>query len=244
MSLHIIGSGNVRAFDICASALIDNSILIDCGYNVYKRLVQPDIDINKLQSVFITHLHSDHFFDLTALLSYVSYANEHNQELSKFQVFLPPGGINTLTILAVYALNLNDDPVLWLENVAELHEYQADAPIQLPGYEVTPVLVDHGPMKPAYGFIVETPTKVYGFSGDSVLCPNIDRIVAASDVAVLDASNLEGNIAHMGLKDIIDYANRYPDKQFLGTHLSNEVRKFDQGLPDNLHLLQDDEIID
>lgn len=244
MGLHIIGSGNVRALDVCASALIDNTILIDCGYNVYKRLAQPDIDINDLRSVFITHLHSDHFFDLTALLSYVSYANKHDQRIAKIQVFLPPGGINALVGLAIYALNSDDDPAVWLDSVADLYEYQADAPVHFLNYEITPVLVDHGPMKPAYGFIIKTPTKVYGFSGDSVLCPGIDKIVAASDVAVLDASNLESNIAHMGLKDVINYANQYPDKQFFGTHLSNEVRRCGQILPVNLRLLRDDEIID
>ena len=243
MGSHIIGSGNVRASEICASTLIDDTILIDCGYNVYKRLLQPDININNLKSVFITHLHSDHFFDLTALLSYLFYIN-HGQGSAKIKVFLPPGGINALTVLAVYALNLNDDARLWLESVAELYEYQEDGLIELLGYEIIPILVDHGPMKPAYGFIIKTPTKVYGFSGDSVLCPGIDKIVAASDVAVLDTSNLESNIAHMGLKDVINYANQYPDKQFFGTHLSNEVRRCGQILPANLRLLRDDEIID
>jgi ribonuclease BN (tRNA processing enzyme) len=244
MSLKIIGSGNVRAPEISASALIDETILIDCGYNVYKRLLQPDIDINKLQYIFITHLHSDHFFDLTAILSYNNFINKNEQNIPKLQVFLPPGGIDTLTILAIYALNLNDDPKTWLTSVADLHKYTADIPIKFQNYEVTPLLVDHGPMKPAYGFIVKTPEKTIGFSGDSVLCPNIDRIVKESDIAVLDASNLDSNFSHMGLKDVANYAHQYPNKLFLGTHLSTEVRKYYQNLPANLHLLQDGEIFD
>ncbi len=44
------------------------SIVIDCGLGVTKRLKEENIDIKKLDLIFITHLHSDHLIELGPLI--------------------------------------------------------------------------------------------------------------------------------------------------------------------------------
>jgi hypothetical protein len=46
----------------------------------------------------------------------------------------------------------------------------------------------------------------------------------------------------MGLDTVINFAEKYPEKLFLGTHISTEVRNLKPKLPKNLHLLRDGEI--
>ena len=243
MTIKILGSGNIRSPEISASALINDLILIDCGHSVYKRLLQPDIDINKIQYVFITHLHSDHFIDLTALISYFNSLKPTNPNLPKPHIFLPKGGIEALDVITLHTLNQDIDPRTWLTYAATLEEYADDTPIDIDDYQITPILVDHGTMKPAYGFIIKTPSDTIGYSGDSKTCPGIDRIIEASDTLILDISNPTENIAHMGLDNLLDFSKKYSDKQFYATHLSTEVRQSAASLPPNAHLLQDSEII-
>lgn len=243
MTIKILGSGNIRSPEISASALIDDLILIDCGHSVYKRLLQPDIDINKIQYIFITHLHSDHFIDLTALISYFNSLKPTNPNLPKLHVFLPKGGIETLNIISLHTLNQDIDPRTWLTYATTLEEYADDTHIDIDDYQITPILVDHGTMKPAYGFIIKTPSGTIGYSGDSKTCPGINKIIQASDTLILDISNFTENTSHMGLNNLIDFATKYPNKQFYATHLSTEVRHSSTPLPSNAHLLQDSETI-
>ena len=61
--------------------------LIDCGEGAQMRLSDYNIPRNKINQVFISHLHGDHFFGLPGLL--FSYSlNDRNNPL---EIFSPPG---------------------------------------------------------------------------------------------------------------------------------------------------------
>lgn len=237
MKLKILGSGNTRSKSICASTLIDGSILVDCGHGVYKEFLRTT-DITKLKAIFVTHLHTDHFGDITAFIAHLNILKEDHPTLPKIHVYLPKGGIEALRVIALHTLDQNIDPDAWMHFSAEVEEYSHEK-IKIKNYEVTPLLVDHATMVPSYGLIFKSKTKTLGFSGDSKTCANITRIVKASDILVIDTSYLTECIFHMGLDTVINFANQYPEKLFLGTHISDEVRDSHQKLPPNLHLLND-----
>ena len=86
--------------------------------------------------------------------------------------------------------------------------------------------VKHGAMKPCFGYIININSKSVGFSGDSIYCNAIDKIVEASDVSVLDMSLKEkGNKYHMGFLDIKEICKKYPNKRIVATHMHNSTRE-------------------
>lgn len=96
----------------------------------------------------------------------------------------------------------------------------------LPNIYVDSFLVDHGNCKPAYGFTIERDGKIVGLSGDSKLCSEVEQIVEKSGVAVLDASFIEkGEISHMGLVDMEELFEQYPNKKIIPTHMHDETKK-------------------
>lgn len=241
MKLKIIGSGNARSKEICASTLIDNTILVDAGHGVYKKLLQENVDIKSLEAIFITHLHTDHFIDLTAIVAHRNILKDDDPDTPTLHIYLPVGGIEALRVIALNTLDQNIDPDSWMRFSSEIKEYN-NHPIHFKDYGIKALKVDHAAMVPSYGLIFKTKDHTVGFSGDSKTCPNIKKIIEASDTLVIDTSYLTECIFHMGLDTVINFAEKYPGKLFLGTHISNEVRNSKHELPKNLHLLRDGEI--
>lgn len=241
MKLKIIGSGNARSKEICASTLIDNTILVDAGHGVYKKLLQENVDIKSLEAIFITHLHTDHFIDLTAIVAHRNILKDDDPDTPTLHIYLPVGGIEALRVIALNTLDQNIDPDSWMRFSSEIKEYN-NHPIHFKDYEIKALKVDHAAMVPSYGLIFKTKDHTVGFSGDSKTCPNIKKIIEVSDTLVIDTSYLTECIFHMGLDTVINFAEKYPGKLFLGTHISNEVRNSKHELPKNLHLLRDGEI--
>ncbi len=80
-------------------------------------------------------------------------------------------------------------------------------------------------MKPAFGYIVHKDGKKVGFSGDSMYCSAIDKIVEDADISILDMSlKDQGNQSHMGYLDIKNICNKYKNKTIIATHMRRSAR--------------------
>ena len=110
---------------------------------------------------------------------------------------------------------------------------------------VTSKLVEHGDLKPAYGYIVNIQGKNVGFSGDSRLCNNIFDIVEKSEISILDMSVTDMKTdAHMSLYDIKEICEKYKDKTIVATHMHDYTReRAKEEKIDNLIVPEDGQII-
>ncbi|MBU0474802.1 MAG: MBL fold metallo-hydrolase [Bacteroidetes bacterium] len=71
------GSGKTQLKRFHTSLLIsskNHSLLIDTGDGISKALLSLEIDLNKIDSIFITHTHSDHFSGIASLLTQMKMA--------------------------------------------------------------------------------------------------------------------------------------------------------------------------
>jgi ribonuclease Z len=74
LALTIIGNNSaIPAFDRHPTAQVlqtqDEAYLIDCGEGTQERLTEFKIKRNKINHIFISHLHGDHYFGLIGLLT-------------------------------------------------------------------------------------------------------------------------------------------------------------------------------
>lgn len=174
--------------------------LFDTGRGTTIRLQQAGVALNRIEHIFYTHLHSDHTVGLADLLltSWIW------QRPHKLQV-TGPKGIETLTehISQAYqtdmqyrANNTGLNPDMNVINSTALTKdtvvYQQD------GITITAFLVDHGVVKPAFGYKIESDDNTVVISGDTTYSENLINHAKGSrllihEIAGASASLLEKN---------------------------------------------------
>lgn len=221
MKVNIIGSGSIGSEAMGASCLIDEHILIDVPNGVVKHLKNLNYDILKIDTILITHLHGDHFFDLPFLM----LGKYFNHDKTFVKVICPYGTIRKLKTLFRVGFPYNFRKVMNSTNI-EFIEHKGRNNIHLGDYLIESRNVKHGKIKPSFGYIIHKDGKKVGISGDSSFCTAIEKIVEQSDIAILDMSlKGEGNKSHMGYLNIKDICNKHPDKTIIATHMQNSARQ-------------------
>lgn len=221
MKINIIGSGSIGSTVMSASYLIDEHILIDVPNGITKHLKNLNYDILKIDTIIITHLHGDHFFDLPFLM----LDKYFNYDKTSVKVICPYGTIRKLKTLFRMGFPYNFRKVMNRINI-EFIEHKGRNTIHLGDYIIESQNVKHGKIKPSFGYIIHKNGKKVGFSGDSSYCSAIEKIVEQSDISILDMSlKGEGNKSHMGYLNIKDICNKYQNKNIIATHMHDSTRQ-------------------
>lgn len=96
MKIQILGVGNAFSPELGNSSLfIEESgkgILVDAGYTVFKELKEKDL-LSKINTIYITHTHGDHFGSLDTILYYLKYIL--NKKVNLY------GGTNVKDVLSI-----------------------------------------------------------------------------------------------------------------------------------------------
>ena len=221
MKLNIIGSGSIGAKYISASAMIDNHILIDVPNGIVKHLKFLGYKISDIDTIFITHLHGDHFADLPFFM----LDNFFNKSKNKVKIVCPKGTYNKVNLLFELMFPGDFEKVINAIDI-EFFEYDSEEEIVINDIKAKIYCVEHGNMKPTFGYVIENKSKKIGFSGDSAMCKGINYIVEGADVSVLDMSmETEGNNAHMGYNNIKQICKDNPNKKIIATHMHDVTRE-------------------
>jgi ribonuclease Z len=127
--------------------------LIDCGEGSQDRLKSFGVKWNRINQIFVSHLHGDHIFGLPGLLS--TFHLNHRER--KLQIFSPIGLKEPLELL----LKTGGEPLSFELEWIEINHYGKKLIWENDRLEVTAVPLDH--RIPTYGFIFkekEHPRKI------------------------------------------------------------------------------------
>jgi ribonuclease Z len=149
--------------------------LVDAGSGVGVQLVQAGIKPYEWPRVLITHHHSDHTIDLGHLLITRWIAGQN----SPFEVWGPAGTARQVDKLLDY--------LQWDIEVRRAHMRKREPPavrvteieegkiLEAGGVVVSAFLVDHGPVKPAFGYRFDGGGRSVVISGDTRPSENLMR---------------------------------------------------------------------
>lgn len=216
MKLRIIGTGSMSSISNSASYLIDDMIAVDMPNGFCKNVKKIGIEIENINNVLVTHFHGDHYFDIPFYLLALS-----KKENSKTNIYINKN--NKKKIKKIFKLAFPNSVKKIEKNV--LINYIDEKHFKINDYKIEKILVEHGNLKPAFGYILQYKTKKIGFTGDSCYCDAIENMASLCDYLVCDCSLKEGNNKHMGIDNILELASKYPSHKFIVSHMSDATRK-------------------
>jgi ribonuclease Z len=161
------------------------SFLVDCGSGVTQRMAAAGVSGAELDALLLTHLHSDHLVDLYQLV----ISSWHQGRERPQRIFGPAGTRAFAEAIMELWRKEREQRVAWecrpstagLE--LDITEFEEGVLLDADGLRVSAFAVDHGPVRPAFGFLFETAQARVAFSGDTTVC---DRLIdAAKDVDLL-----------------------------------------------------------
>ncbi|MEV0827212.1 MBL fold metallo-hydrolase [Nonomuraea rubra] len=225
MQVHFVGTGSIFHDRLSASALLDDKLLIDTPNGSVKAMRRERIDPATVDLCLITHFHADHFFDIIFLLMEQGLLRKRDREL----ILIGPTGFAE-RVAHLFEISY---PGTWekiqpnlqprfVEFGHEGGEWSGE------GYRIRALPVEHTtPIALGYS-ITDTAGTVFGYTGDTVLCPSVEQLADTSSALALDTSFLSSKVGHMGLDDVERLADDHPGLTLFPTHLGEEVTGSDR----------------
>jgi len=210
--------------------------LIDCGATVLIGFNRLDIDPNTIETIFISHLHGDHFAGLVWWLIHAQHVGKRTAPLS----IIGPPGITERFVSAAEALFPGSSRLprrYELKFVELVHE----APLAVGGLQVTAFEVSHPSGAPSYALRFELEGKVLAFSGDTEWVEKLVPAGRRADLYIMECYYFDGAPRfHMSWSRIAAELDRIGAKRIMLTHMGEAMLAHSSNILDPRVLLAED----
>ena len=216
MQLTIIGCGDAfgaggslqTSFHARAGAAC---FLIDCGASSLIGMRRLGLEPSEIDTVFVSHLHGDHFGGLPWLLVDAIYVSKRTRPL----VVTGPKGIEARFLTAAEALYPN---ITTTKREFDLRfiEYEERKLLEVGAVKVTPFEVKHPSGAPPYALRFEIEGRVLAFTGDTGWVEVLCEVAQGADLFIsecfqydvvlpihLDYETIDANYARFGAKRVL-----------------------------------------
>lgn len=190
----------------------DSKLLFDCGRGVTQRLLQIDEPFPRIDKLFLTHLHSDHVVGIPDLM----LTGWLRARKTPFQVWGPEGTRDMMSHLVdAFQFDIHtrrEDERLSREGITVIGtDIQQGVMIEIDGVKVTTFEVEHGPVKPSFGYRIDYAGRSIALSGDTRFSQNLIEHARGVDLLVhevLAPRAFGAQIAHLSpaqMQRVMDY---------------------------------------
>lgn len=193
----------------------DNNIMLDCGNGTASLMNLPD-DLNNLK-VFISHLHPDHYGDISSLAQAALVYKRLGMLEKNIEVFIPNGDI--------------ESDYDYIQNFKHKH------PVTI--YDIIGKSIENDDLKisflkvphdiTTFAIKIDTPAGSIVYSGDTGTKNNLREFAKECDLFICESTFLEGQYrkddVHLYAKDAALIAKDADVKKLLLTHFWPEIDK-------------------
>lgn len=193
----------------------ERDLLFDCGRGVLMRAAAAMTGPLAFNTVFITHLHSDHVTDFNDIVTTRWAMSPAPNPLRVV------GPVGTQRFVARTMETLREDIAYRLAHHRDLDWEPACEVTEVTGglvsddgvVRITSEPTDHRPVHPTLGYRIEAGGKVVAIAGDTVPCEGLDRLCAGADVYVQTVvrRSLVEAVPVARMQDILSYHSSIQD---------------------------------
>lgn len=196
------------------------AFLIDCGATALIGMERTGLDPNAVSSIFISHLHGDHFAGLIWWLLHANYVSRRTMPLTIYG----PKGIEARFAAAAEALfpGCTATPRTF---ALRFVEYAGDGTaVEADGVRVTPFEVRHPSGAPPYALRCEADGRTLSFSGDTEFVESLIGAASGADLYITECFAFEGGAPyHMNWRTIEANLARLGARSVMLTHMGPEM---------------------
>lgn len=179
-------TANPGAGEDTACFIINGTLLIDCGFNAALNMQKYEYAATKVETLFITHFHHDHYMGLPALLFSRGMRSRELANRPPLQIVGPADDLAVVVELSRQFLQADRFPVVWPK--VELHPLEPGQTYETAQFKIETVKALH----PVTGFCSrytdKTTSVVIAFSGDTNPNPALAKLARGADVLIHEAS--------------------------------------------------------
>jgi ribonuclease BN (tRNA processing enzyme) len=224
MKLTVIGSsdafGSGGRLQTCFHvAHAGGEFLIDCGATSLIGLARQGIDPNRIKTIFVTHLHGDHYSGLVWWLIHAIHVAHRTEPLT----VVGPEGIEKRFLTTAEALFPGATKT---ERRFDLRfvTFKERVPIEMGAVRVTPFEVSHPSGAPPYALRFEVDGRTLAFSGDTEWVENLIPAASGADLFICECSAFEKEARfHLNWRTIEKNLDRLGARRYLLTHMGPEM---------------------
>lgn len=236
MEIRVIGSGAMMCERNSSSFIIDGNTAFDMPNGYCKNLYKLGIDPASIENVIITHFHGDHFFDLPF---YLIIKDKYFDK--KIKIYAPKTAEKKIKTLCKLAGFSNAIDFLNKKNKCQIIY---EDKFKINSYKVEKVLLKHSKSIKSYGYLFDSGTVTVGFTGDTAMCDNLEYMLQKCNLIFIDCDLVKGNDKHLGVDNILELSNKYPECKFALTHLTiDSLKELKNIQKENVIILEDNELI-
>lgn len=231
MKVQFLGTGAAANFGrYNSSVLVNEKILLDCGPTTVTNLKKVGLKTEDISTIFISHLHGDHFIGLPFFfLDSVILQKRKN----KLTLVAPKETISKVLKITeiIYGESLKeklllDYPLSFLEIDGDFTEGKTSEC----AFEA--IRTVHGD-EVAYNLILDFKGKKLGYSGDSEFCETLQKTASQVDVMICERTSPKEKLKGHCSGDEIEELARFMKKEsklilthFIETEIQNINPKF------------------
>ena len=167
------------------------TLVFDAGRGALQRLTQVGVGFDKVNAVFLTHLHSDHIVGLPDLWLSGWLLSKRKAPLNLYG----PAGTSIMMDHLRQAfefdirMRIDDDREAPAGAEVHAHDIKEGVVYDSAGVRVIAFEVDHRPIVPAFGYRIEYGGRSVVLSGDTRFSPNLVRFSQGCDLLVHEVAD-------------------------------------------------------
>jgi ribonuclease BN (tRNA processing enzyme) len=224
MKLRFVGCGDAFGsggrFNTCFMVERQpQSFLIDCGASTLIAMRKLGLEPNAIGSIFISHLHGDHFGELPF---FILDAQFYSRRQSPLTIVGPPGLERRLQDAMEVFFPGSASAQRKFDTV--IREIEPGAATEVGDVEVTAIEVRHACGAPALGLRLRCEGKVIAYSGDSEWTDALIETGRGADLFIAEALTFERRIPqHLDYASLVAHQAAIGARRTILTHLGPDM---------------------
>jgi ribonuclease BN (tRNA processing enzyme) len=230
MKVQFLGSGDAFGsggrFNTCIRVTGANGeFLIDCGASSLIAMRKFCVDPNRIDTVFVSHLHGDHFGGLPFLILDAQFYSRRTEPIT---LVGPPGlEARLVSAMEVFFPGSSTASRRFQTIIIEIEPGRSAT---VNGVEVTGYLVEHACGAPPLALRLETDGKVIAYTGDTEWTESLIEAGRGADLLIAEALTFDRKIRfHLDYASLKSNLDRIGAKRVVLTHMGPDMLASGEG---------------